>query len=113
MSDEPQKVAGIVVYTRNGNTLEGCWTHRDIQGKFGRDVVTVGAAAGIAGSWPVDIYMPDQTDKFFSGQLDITPLGSFVLLKWTGTANGTPMSFAGIGFCPDPNTIGATFQQVS
>lgn len=107
--------AGIVIYRRKGRSLQGSWTHQDLKGACGREVVHEVDAGQTTGNWPVDIYLPGETAIFFSGQLYITRLDQSLLLKWTGAriSDGNPMSFTGIGFSLDQNTIVATFQAVT
>jgi hypothetical protein len=108
MSDEPKPV-GVVVYKRDGETLQGRWTHPNNPGQVGREVVHGVGAGETTGRWPVDVYGPDPK-PIFSGQLEITSLDQALQLKWTATGKESP-SFTGIGLCLDPDTIGATFQE--
>lgn len=106
-------VAGLVIYDRKGNDLEGRWTHQNLQGNFAREVVYDVQKDSFVGAWKVDIYVPDGA-LFWAGELTCERPGEAVSLRWEGAfaETGKRSSYVGIGDELPNGTIVATFEEV-
>ncbi len=107
-------IAGIVTYSiRQDGSLEGRWTHQDLQGKVATERAWGGTPGKLAGRYDVEIRLPDG-QKTYEGLLTISPFGEAFALVWTGRQllpEPRNARFTGIGTLDGTDTLVATFQE--
>jgi len=108
-------LSGIVVYRRNGTTLEGRWAHVSTGGLLAKEVVSDVPIGAYEGNWPVDILKPDENSPFFTGRLTSTRLGDCLKLTWQGSfvPGNAQATFEGLGQQIDDELIAASFEQTA
>lgn len=106
--------AGVVTYRiGQDGTLQGRWTHRDLQGRMATERAWGGEPGHLAGTYRVEIETPDNR-RLFEGSLTIAAVGEAYALTWAGRVL-LPMPrdarFSGIGTVERGDTLVATFQE--
>jgi uncharacterized protein (TIGR02246 family) len=94
-------------------SLDGHWTHRDLQGKIATEQATGGTPGQLAGTYSVLINTPDER-RVFEGSLTIAALGEAYRLTWSGRQLlpvPRDARFSGIGTIEEGDTVVATFQE--
>ena len=106
--------SGIVVYRRNGTTLEGRWAHTDFGGMLAKEIVSDVPVGAYEGDWPVEIFQPSGK-PFFTGRLRSTRLGDCLKLTWQGSfvSNNSRGTFEGLGQQIDGELIAACFESAA
>lgn len=106
--------AGIVTYQiGKDGSLDGRWTHQDLQGKVATERAWGGTPGQLAGTYSVEIKTPDN-HKLFEGSLTVAAIGEAYALTWTGRKllpQPRVARFSGIGTVENGETLVATFQE--
>jgi len=107
-------IAGVIVYQINRDgSLDGRWTHPEVNGSTGTERATGGTPGRVDGKYSVEIY--DGADNaIFQGSLEIAPFGSAYSLTWVGKhlpAGSHQSTFTGIGLVAKDGMLAAAFQE--
>jgi hypothetical protein len=104
--------SGIVVYRRNGTTLEGRWAHENTGAVLAKEIVSDVPIGACEGDWPVKIFIGNDDTLLFTGRLSSTRLGDCLKLTWQGNFvdGNKPGAFQGLGQQIDGELIAACFE---
>jgi hypothetical protein len=105
--------AGIVIYRRDGTSLTGQWVHEHTGGMLAKELVQNVSSGPMVGDWPVQIFLPGDT-QYFTGNLRSVHLADSLILTWSGTMVTLPqqhVEFVGIGYQIDDDLMVASFER--
>ena len=107
-------LAGVIVYQINHDgSLDGRWTHPEVNGATGTERATGGTPGRVDGKYNVEVF-DGAHNAILRGSLEIAPIGGAYSLTWVGRhlpAGDHLSTFKGIGLMAKDGVLAAAFQE--